>query len=41
MLKNAGMQVILDLHAAPGAQVPGNAFTGVCASSPQFYVSFD
>lgn len=39
MLKNAGIQVILDLHAAPGAQVAENAFTGTCSTSPQFYVS--
>ena len=38
MLNNAGIQVILDLHAAPGAQVTENAFTGVCATTPEFYV---
>lgn len=37
MLKNAGISVLLDMHAAPGAQTPSNAFTGYCTASPGFW----
>jgi aryl-phospho-beta-D-glucosidase BglC (GH1 family) len=34
---DAGMYIIMDLHGAPGAQTPGNAFTGQNADTPGFY----
>lgn len=37
MLRNAGISVLLDLHAAPGAQVASNPFAGRCVSSPGFW----
>lgn len=37
MLKNAGISILLDLHAAPGAQVASNADTGRCVSTPGFW----
>lgn len=37
MLKNAGISVLLDLHAAPGAQTSSNPFTGRCLAQPQFW----
>ncbi|KZV81656.1 glycoside hydrolase [Exidia glandulosa HHB12029] len=35
--RDAGISVLLDLHAAPGAQVAGNPFAGRCVSSPGFW----
>ena len=37
MLNDAGISVLLDLHAAPGAQVPNNAFAGRCVDKPGFW----
>ncbi|KAF8322686.1 glycoside hydrolase [Clavulina sp. PMI_390] len=37
MLKNAGISVLLDFHAAPGAQTASNPFTGRCVSNPGFW----
>ncbi|KAF8322689.1 glycoside hydrolase [Clavulina sp. PMI_390] len=37
MLKNAGISVLLDFHAAPGAQTASNPFTGHCVSTPGFW----
>ena len=37
MLNDAGISVLLDLHAAPGAQVSNNAFAGRCVSNPGFW----
>lgn len=34
---DAGMYIIMDLHGAPGAQTPLNAFTGQNAQEPGFY----
>ncbi|THC99686.1 hypothetical protein EYZ11_000847 [Aspergillus tanneri] len=36
---DAGMYIIVDLHGAPGAQTPKNAFTGQYAPEPGFYNS--
>ncbi|TFK19960.1 glycoside hydrolase family 5 protein [Coprinopsis marcescibilis] len=36
-LRNAGITVILDHHALPGAQAENQMFAGRCTSSPQFY----
>ncbi|KAF9234083.1 glycoside hydrolase family 5 protein [Melanogaster broomeanus] len=36
-LQAAGMQVILDHHALPGVQTPGQQFTGDCTTDVQFY----
>ncbi|OBT82371.1 hypothetical protein VE02_08750 [Pseudogymnoascus sp. 03VT05] len=35
-----GMYIIMDLHAAPGAQQPHNAFTGQDAPTAGFYVDY-
>jgi len=37
MLRNAGINILLDLHAAPGAQVARNAFAGRCVANPGFW----
>lgn len=37
MFKNAGISVLLDLHAAPGAQTEKNSFTGHCVAKPGFW----
>lgn len=37
MLRNAGISVLLDLHAAPGAQVDHNPFAGHCVATPGFW----
>ena len=37
MLKDAGISILLDLHAAPGAQVANNAFAGRCLPQAQFW----
>ncbi|KAE8147222.1 putative glucan endo-1,6-beta-glucosidase B [Aspergillus avenaceus] len=37
----AGLYIIIDLHGAPGAQVPKNAFTGQYAEKPWFYVDHE
>ncbi|KAG2353770.1 glycoside hydrolase family 5 protein [Suillus spraguei] len=36
-LKDAGIQAILDHHALPGVQTPGQMFTGNCTTDVQFY----
>ncbi|KLO07787.1 glycoside hydrolase family 5 protein [Schizopora paradoxa] len=36
-LKAAGIHAILDHHALPGIQTPGQMFTGNCTSNVQFY----
>lgn len=38
MLKDAGIQAILDHHAPPGVQTPGQSFTGHCTTDVEFYV---
>jgi len=40
-LKDAGIQVILDHHALPGVQVPGEMFTGNCTTDVQFYTPYN
>ncbi|KAH7918462.1 glycoside hydrolase [Leucogyrophana mollusca] len=37
MLHEAGIQAILDHHALPGVQTPGQMFTGDCTNNVQFY----
>lgn len=37
MLKDAGISILLDLHAAPGAQTASNPFAGRCLAQPQFW----
>lgn len=37
MLKAAGISILLDLHAAPGAQTASNPFTGRCTATPGFW----
>ncbi|KZV79249.1 glycoside hydrolase [Exidia glandulosa HHB12029] len=37
MFRNAGISVLLDLHAAPGAQVSRNPFAGRCVATPGFW----
>jgi len=37
MFKNAGISVLLDFHAAPGAQTAAQTFTGHCVNSPGFF----
>ncbi|TFY67559.1 hypothetical protein EVG20_g3897 [Dentipellis fragilis] len=41
MLRDAGMQVILDHHALPGVQTPGQMFTGNCTNDVQFYTPYN
>ncbi|KAI0258701.1 glycoside hydrolase superfamily [Gloeopeniophorella convolvens] len=41
MLKDAGIQAILDHHALPGVQTPGQMFTGNCTSDVQFYTDYN
>ncbi|KAF8548718.1 glycoside hydrolase family 5 protein [Imleria badia] len=36
-LKQAGIKAILDHHALPGVQTPGQQFTGNCTTDVQFY----
>ncbi|KAI9464641.1 glycoside hydrolase family 5 protein [Boletus coccyginus] len=40
-LKDAGIQVILDHHAPPGVQTPGQQFTGNCTTDVQFYTPYN
>ncbi|KAG2152572.1 glycoside hydrolase family 5 protein [Suillus bovinus] len=40
-LKDAGIQAILDHHALPGVQTPGQMFTGNCTSEVQFYTPYN
>ncbi|KAF8637489.1 hypothetical protein AX17_002793 [Amanita inopinata Kibby_2008] len=40
-LKNAGIVAILDHHALPGVQDPGQEFTGLCTSNVQFYTDYN
>ena len=37
LFKNAGISVLLDLHAAPGAQVASNPYAGRCVATPGFW----
>ena len=37
MFNNAGISVLLDFHAAPGAQFANNAYAGCCVSTPSFW----
>ncbi|TFY51969.1 hypothetical protein EVJ58_g10275 [Rhodofomes roseus] len=41
MLADAGIQVILDHHALPGVQTPGQSFTGNCTDNVQFYTDYN
>jgi len=41
MLRKAGIQVILDHHALPGAQAKNQMFAGNCTSTPQFYTDYN
>ncbi|KAI6118424.1 glycoside hydrolase family 5 protein [Pisolithus sp. B1] len=36
-VRDSGMHVILDHHALPGVQTPGQEFTGQCTNDVQFY----
>ena len=36
-LNDAGIRVILDHHALPGAQASMQMFAGICTKSPQFF----
>ncbi|CAG8017015.1 unnamed protein product [Penicillium olsonii] len=38
---DAGLYIIVDLHGAPGAQTPSNAFTGQNAAKPGFYSEYN
>lgn len=40
-LKNAGIVSILDHHALPGVQTPGQMFTGRCTSDVEFYTDYN
>ncbi|KAH7890979.1 glycoside hydrolase family 5 protein [Phlebopus sp. FC_14] len=40
-LQGAGIQAILDHHALPGVQTPGQQFTGNCTSDVQFYTPYN
>ncbi|KAG2362916.1 glycoside hydrolase family 5 protein [Suillus spraguei] len=40
-LKDAGIQAILDHHALPGVQTPGQMFTGNCTTDVQFYTPYN
>ncbi|KAI0731016.1 glycoside hydrolase superfamily [Earliella scabrosa] len=40
-LKNAGIAVILDHHALPGAQAVNQQFAGRCTNDPQFYTTYN
>ncbi|KAI0026642.1 glycoside hydrolase family 5 protein [Vararia minispora EC-137] len=40
-LKDAGIQVLLDHHALPGAQTSGQQFAGNCTNDPQFYTPYN
>jgi hypothetical protein len=39
LLQKAGMGIVLDLHALPGAQTPNQAFVGQCAGKANFYTT--
>jgi len=41
MLRKAGISVILDHHALPGAQAVNQMFAGHCTPTPQFYTDFN
>ncbi|OJT07167.1 Glucan endo-1,6-beta-glucosidase B [Trametes pubescens] len=41
MLKDAGIQAILDHHAPPGVQTPGQSFTGHCTTDVEFYTEYN
>ncbi|KAI0766145.1 glycoside hydrolase family 5 protein [Trametes elegans] len=41
MLKEAGIQAILDHHAPPGVQTPNQAFTGHCTTDVEFYTDYN
>ncbi|KAH7922227.1 glycoside hydrolase family 5 protein [Leucogyrophana mollusca] len=40
-LQEAGIQAILDHHALPGVQTPGQMFTGDCTNDVQFYTPYN
>ncbi|KAK0489258.1 glycoside hydrolase superfamily [Armillaria novae-zelandiae] len=40
-LKNPGIVSILDHHALPGVQTPGQMFTGRCTSDVEFYTDYN
>ncbi|KAK0466792.1 glycoside hydrolase family 5 protein [Desarmillaria tabescens] len=40
-LKDAGIVSILDHHALPGVQTPGQMFTGRCTSDVEFYTEYN
>ncbi|KAG1747935.1 glycoside hydrolase family 5 protein [Suillus paluster] len=40
-LQDAGIQAILDHHALPGVQTPGQMFTGNCTNDVQFYTPYN
>jgi hypothetical protein len=41
MLREAGIQVILDHHALPGVQSANQSFAGNCTLTPQFYTDYN
>jgi len=40
-LQDAGIVALLDHHALPGVQDPGQEFTGLCTSNLQFYTPYN
>ncbi|KAG2062610.1 hypothetical protein BDR04DRAFT_1167951, partial [Suillus decipiens] len=40
-LEDAGIQAILDHHALPGVQTPGQMFTRNCTTDVQFYIPYN
>ncbi|OCB87636.1 glycoside hydrolase family 5 protein [Sanghuangporus baumii] len=40
-LKGAGIKAILDHHALPGIQTPGQQFTGRCTTDVEFYTDYN
>ncbi|KDQ08210.1 glycoside hydrolase family 5 protein [Botryobasidium botryosum FD-172 SS1] len=40
-LRDAGIAVLLDIHAVPGASTPNNAFAGKCTGTPAFWANKD
>ncbi|KAJ7497945.1 glycoside hydrolase family 5 protein [Mycena galericulata] len=41
LLQNAGIVAILDHHALPGVQTPGQMFTGRCTNDVEFYTQYN
>ncbi|KAK2467375.1 hypothetical protein APHAL10511_000610 [Amanita phalloides] len=41
LLKDADIVAILELHGAPGVQVPDQPFTGLCTGNVEFYTQYN